>query len=73
MAIGIGDGSGTEEVLASDAHHLHFGGWSPTGDAPTANAVQGPDTGSVWMLRKGDPWTLTRYLEASSQVRGPVM
>ena len=68
-----GDGSGTEEVLASDAHHLHFGGWSPTGDALIANAVQGPDIGSVWMLRRGDTWTLTRYLEAGSQVRGPVV
>ena len=67
-----GDGSGTEQVLANDAHHLHFGGWSPTGDALIANAVQGPDTRSVWMLRRGGTWTLTRYLEAGSQVRGPV-
>ena len=68
-----GDGSGADEVLASDAHHLHFGGFSPSSDVLIANAVAAPDTGSVWMVRRGDTWTLTRYLGAGSQVSGPVV
>jgi serine/threonine-protein kinase len=68
------DGSESEQMLAGTDRHLHVGSWSPTGDALVADIPNGGvGTGSLWILRKRDAWTLGPFLKTSFEVGGPVI